>query len=65
MIEWLLYVEMLDGPLDHRIYLLAIFLWGYLKAKVCEHRPTTIPALKEAIVREIAAIPREMIENVM
>ena len=41
------------------------FLWGYLKAKVYEHRPTTIPALKEAIVREIAAIPREMINNVM
>ena len=41
------------------------FLWGYLKAKVCEHRPTTILALKEVIVREIAAIPREMIENVM
>ena len=41
------------------------FLWGFLKAKVYEHRPTTIPALKQAIADEIKRIPQEVITKVM
>ena len=41
------------------------FLWGYLKSKVYQGRPRTIPELKEAIQSEIAAIPGAMLENVM
>ena len=41
------------------------FLWGYLKSKVYLGKPRTIPELKEAIQREIAAIPDTMLENVM
>ena len=41
------------------------FLWGFLKAKVYEHRPTTIPALKQAIADEIKRIPHEVIHKVM
>jgi hypothetical protein len=33
------------------------FLWGYLKSKVYTHRPENLQALKDAIRREIAAIP--------
>ena len=33
------------------------FLWGYLKSKVHTHRPENLQALKDAIRREIAAIP--------
>ena len=40
------------------------FLWGYLKAKVYEHRQT-LEALKEAIWQEVAAITPEMILKVM
>jgi hypothetical protein len=36
------------------------FLWGYLKAKVYEHRPQTLEALKETIRQEVAAITPEM-----
>lgn len=41
------------------------FLWGYLKAKVYTHRPTTLETLKEAINHEVAAIPPEMTRKVM
>ena len=40
------------------------FLWGYLNAKVCEQRPLTLEALKEAIRQEVAAITPEMILKV-
>lgn len=41
------------------------FLWGYLKSKVYVDKPRTLPDLKEAIRREIAAIPEEMLQSVM
>jgi hypothetical protein len=41
------------------------FLWGYLKAQVCQHRPQTLEGLKEAITQEVAAIPPEMSRWVM
>ena len=41
------------------------FLWGYLKAQVYLHRPQTLEALGEAITQEDAAIPPEMIRQVM
>lgn len=41
------------------------FLWGYLKSKVYVDKPRTIPQLKEAIRREIGAIPVEMLGDVM
>ena len=41
------------------------FLWGYLKAKVFQHRPRYVEALKEAIRNEVAALPPEMIRRVM
>jgi hypothetical protein len=33
------------------------FFWGYLKSKVYTHRPENLQALKDAIRRDIAAIP--------
>jgi hypothetical protein len=39
------------------------FLWGYLKEKVFKHRPHTLPELKERIIEEVNAIPREMCER--
>ena len=44
---------------------LRFFLWGYLKAKVYEHRSQTLDALREAIRQEVAAITPEMILKVM
>ncbi|KAF6202497.1 hypothetical protein GE061_002893 [Apolygus lucorum] len=41
------------------------FLWGYLKSKVYVDKPRTLQDLKDAITREIAAIPMEMLDNVM
>lgn len=41
------------------------FLWGYLKAQVFKHRPTTVRQLKEAIRLEIRRIPQEMLARVM
>lgn len=41
------------------------FLWGYLKHKVFSSRPQSIAELKEAIQREIEAIPQVMIERAM
>lgn len=40
-------------------------LWGYLKAKVYEHRPTTISALGQAITKRISTISPQMIERVL
>jgi hypothetical protein len=37
-------------------------LWGYLKKKVFQYRPHTLPELKERIIEEVNAIPREMCE---
>lgn len=39
------------------------FLWGYLKEKVFKHRPHTLPELRERIVEEVNAIPRDMCER--
>jgi len=41
------------------------FLWGYLKTKVFETRPRTIVDLKQRIQDEVAAIPVEMLREVM
>ena len=35
------------------------YLWGYLKDRVYEHNPQTIPDLKAAITAAIRAIPKE------
>jgi len=40
------------------------FFWAYLNAKVCEQRPLTLEALKEAIRQVVAAITPEMILKV-
>ena len=42
-----------------------LFLLGYLKAQVYQHRPQTLEALREAITKEVAAILPEMIRRVM
>jgi len=41
------------------------FLWGYLKTKVFETKPRTIADLKQRIQDEVAAIPVEMLREVM
>jgi hypothetical protein len=41
------------------------FLWEYLKAEVYKHRPQTLKALKDAIRKEVGAIPPEMTNKVM
>ena len=41
------------------------FLWGYLKTKVFETRPRTIADLKQRTQDEVAAIPVEMLRQVM
>ena len=41
------------------------FLWGYVKSKVYEHRPSTLEHLKAAIAEEINAIPHNILERVM
>jgi len=41
------------------------FLWGYLKTKVFETRSRTIVDLKQRIQDEVAAIPVEMLRQVM
>jgi len=41
------------------------FLWGYLKTKVFETKPRTIADLKQRIQDEGAAIPLEMLREVM
>jgi hypothetical protein len=48
-----------------RFHPVPFFLWGYLKAQVCQHRPQTLEGLKEAITQEITAIPPEMTLRVM
>jgi len=41
------------------------FLWGYLKTKVFETKPRTIADLKQRIQDEMAAIPVEMLREIM
>jgi hypothetical protein len=41
------------------------FLWGYLKKKVFANRLHTIEELKTAILSEIRAIPRDILQRVM
>ena len=41
------------------------FLWGYLKIKVSETKPRTIADLKQRIQDQVAAIPVEMLREVM
>ena len=41
------------------------FLWGYLKTKVFETKPRTIADLKERIQDEVAAVPVEMLREIM
>jgi len=41
------------------------FLWGYLKTKQFETRPRTTADLKQRIQDEVAAIPVEMLREVM
>ena len=39
------------------------FLWGHLKEKVFKSRPNTLPQLRERIIEEVNAIPRDMCER--
>jgi len=41
------------------------FLWGYLKGKVYNNRPTDLHALKENIREEIAKLSEETLQAVM
>lgn len=41
------------------------FLWGYLKAKLNEHKPSTVEGLKKAIAEELRKIPQEMINRAL
>ena len=41
------------------------FLWGYLKGKLNERKPTTIDGLKRAITEELRKIPQEMINRAL
>jgi len=41
------------------------FLWGYLKTEVFETKPRTMADLKQRIQDEVAAIPVEMLREVM
>jgi len=41
------------------------FLWGYRKSKVYVRKPRTVDDLKVSIREEIAAVPQEMLVNVM
>jgi hypothetical protein len=41
------------------------FLWGYLKGKVCNNRPTDLHALKENIREEIANHSEQTLQVVM
>lgn len=41
------------------------FLWGFLKSRVYLDKPRTVGELKNAIEREIRAIPRDMLRRVM
>jgi hypothetical protein len=41
------------------------FLWGYLKVNVCTTRPRTIDGLKIAILKEIWAIPDNMVQQTL
>lgn len=39
------------------------FLWGHLKERVFKSRPNTLPQLRERIIEEVNAIPRDMCER--
>lgn len=39
------------------------FLWGYLKEKVFKTRPHTLQELKERIIEEVNATPRDMCQQ--
>lgn len=39
------------------------FLWGHLKERVFKSRPNTLPQLRERIIEEVNAIPRDMCEH--
>lgn len=41
------------------------FLWGYIKSKVYIKKPRTVLDLKEATRREVEAVPRQMVQQVM
>jgi len=49
--QWSLYSPDLNRP--------DFYLWGYLKNRVHDYNPQTIPDLKTAITAAIRAIPRE------
>jgi len=52
-------------PRSPDITLCDYFLWGYLKTKVFETKPRTITDLKQRIQDEAAAIPVEMLREIM
>lgn len=59
-----------NGPVDWPprscdITPLDFFLWGHVKAKVYADKPATIGHLEANIIRELQAIPPEMLEKVM
>ena len=40
-------------------------MWGYVKSKAYEHRPSTLEHPKAAITEKINAIPQNVLERVM
>jgi hypothetical protein len=55
----------LGPPRSFEMSVCDFFLWGYLKARVYTNRPQRIQDLKRSICQEIAALPKDMLENVM
>ena len=55
--SWLPYSPDLN-PCDY-------FLWRYLKERIYQNNPQTLPALKDNIKREIRSIPADMIGRVI
>jgi hypothetical protein len=52
-------------PRSPNLTMCNFFLLGYLKAQAYQHRPQTLEGLKEAITKEVAAIPPEMTRRAM
>jgi hypothetical protein len=58
-------METFFGHHGHQIWQLQIFLWGYLKERVYQTKPSTLQELKDSIRREIFSIQQETLTLVM
>lgn len=41
-----------------------LFLWGFLKSRVYNHKPRTLAELKDAIKNEVAAVDQQLLQRV-